>query len=333
MAKAKEAQQWAQGEFKGIMDTLYTPWTKDDEIDEEALRKEVRRILIDIQAEGVWYSVSDSEAYFMTMAEKKKMAEIVNDEIHKIKLKKISIGCVYADSAKDCVELINYSARLGADIVAIQTPRFLYGDEGILSWFGYVAEHTDIALCFFQRGPWMLSPSLIAKMAERWPAYCAIKNAGVDLYHSIAVTELSKGKVQSYNTNLEYILSGNIKKGKLAPVLNGFCSYRFQVAPELKFRDFWNTVLKGDMAEAAKKYYGYHLYDLMEFFQRYSQSGHGLHGVKMHHNALEKFWAAQLGMPMGSGGWQKCGAGSASVSKEVQDKLVALLKEAGLKKD
>lgn len=303
MAKAKEAQQWAKEEFKGIMESLYTPWTKDGEVDEEAMRKEVRRVLVDLKSEGVWYCSAVGEGFSMTMGEKKKVAEIVIGEARKVKPKAVVVGGINADSAKDAVELINYSAELGADIVVICTPRFLYGEEGILGWFGYVAEHTDIALSIWQHGPWILIPGMLAKMAEKWPAFCAIKNVSRGIEHSAAVTALSKGRIQVY-------------PGELTPYV------------------FWDTILRGDLGEAARKYYDYRIFHLQEFFQQYSQYGHGFPGVKQHRATLEKYWAAQLGMPMGTGGWQTYRAGGATtLPKEVQDKCRSLLIEAGLIKD
>lgn len=334
MPKAKEAQEWAKEEFKGIMDDLYTPWTKDDNIDESALRKAVRRILADLKSEGLWYNSTVGEGYYMTMAEKKQAAEIVVDEARKANPKSILILCVTAEMtcAKDTIELINHSTKLGIDMVAIQTPTFLYGEEGIMSWFGCIAENTDIALSFFQRAPWILSPQLVVKIAEKWPAYCAIKNTVKNHGHSAAIHQLARGKIQVHHVDLSAYLCGMLKSGELAPVIHCKSTWRYQTPQDLRFRDFWYTLVNGDLREAGKKYYDYYIFQLGEFFDRYSQEGHGF-SITMHNAALEKFWAARLGMPMGSGGWQKCRPGCADVPKELQDKLVSLLTEAGLIKD
>lgn len=142
--------------------------------------------------------------------------------------------------------------------------------------------------------------------------------------------ELAKGKIQVYDPQLVLYVLGGLQRGELSPVLHGLATHRYQAPPELKFRDFWDAVLRGDVGEAARKYNEHHIFHLEEFRARYSQRGHGFSGVNMHHAALEKYWAAQLGMPMGTGGWQKCRAGGASVSEALQQKCRSLLIEAGL---
>ena len=59
-------------------------------------------------------------------------------------------ACTSAAAAKDCVELTQHAQAAGADICYLQTPPMeVHGGEGVLRFFQYVADRTDIALGMF----------------------------------------------------------------------------------------------------------------------------------------------------------------------------------------
>ena len=59
-------------------------------------------------------------------------------------------ACTAAMSAKDCLDLTRHAQQAGADIVYIQTPMMeAHGGEGVLRFFRYIADRTDIALGMF----------------------------------------------------------------------------------------------------------------------------------------------------------------------------------------
>ena len=59
-------------------------------------------------------------------------------------------ACTAAMAAKDCLELTQHAQQAGADIVYIQTPMMeAHGGEGVLNFFRYIADRTDIALGMF----------------------------------------------------------------------------------------------------------------------------------------------------------------------------------------
>ncbi len=59
-------------------------------------------------------------------------------------------ACTAATAAKDCLDLTLHAQQAGADIAYIQTPMMeAHGGEGVLRFFKYIAERTDIALGMF----------------------------------------------------------------------------------------------------------------------------------------------------------------------------------------
>ena len=62
-------------------------------------------------------------------------------------------ACTTAASAKECVELTQHAQSYGADICYLQTPPMeVHGGEGVLRFFQYVADRSDIALGYVQLG-------------------------------------------------------------------------------------------------------------------------------------------------------------------------------------
>ena len=75
-------------------------------------------------------------------------------------------------SAKDCLELTRHAQHAGADIVYIQTPMMeAHGGEGVLKFFRYIADRTDIALGMFNSpsSGYVLTPAESARISRRNP--------------------------------------------------------------------------------------------------------------------------------------------------------------------
>ena len=81
-------------------------------------------------------------------------------------------ACTAATSAKDCLELTQHAQQAGADIVYIQTPMMeAHGGEGVLNFFRYIADRTDIALGMFNSpsSGYVLTPAESARIYCRDP--------------------------------------------------------------------------------------------------------------------------------------------------------------------
>ena len=152
MATAKEARQWARNALHGIGDSLYTPFSgpDGDNIDWNAYRTLVRHCVGTLRHPMLWVTSGVAEFWSLTIAERKKLLEVAIEEARGIDRDVIVQSCTAALSAKDCLELTQHAQDAGADIVYIQTPMMeLHGGDGVLNYFKYIAERTDIALGMF----------------------------------------------------------------------------------------------------------------------------------------------------------------------------------------
>ena len=153
MVAARDAREWAaEGGLRGIGDSLYTPFSgrDGDDIDWDAYRTLVRHCVGTLGHPMLWVTSGVAEFWSLTVAERKTLLEVAIDEARGINPDVIVQSCTGAISAKDCLELTRHAQDAGADIVYIQTPMMeLHGGEGVLNFFRYIADRTDIALGMF----------------------------------------------------------------------------------------------------------------------------------------------------------------------------------------
>ncbi len=107
----KEARKWAMQALRGgIVGTIPTPWDEYGEIHEQDLRNLVRYV-IDTKNDAIFICGNVGEFFSMTIAERKKVAEIVIDEVQG----EIPVIVQTAHNvAKDCVDLCRHAEREGS---------------------------------------------------------------------------------------------------------------------------------------------------------------------------------------------------------------------------
>ena len=180
MATAKEAREWAHATLRGIGNSLYTPFCGDDgdDIDWDAYRRLVRYCVGELRHPMLWCTSGIAEFWSLTLDERKRLLEVAIEEGRAADPDVVVQACTAAMSAKDCLELTWHAQQAGADIVYIQTPMMeAHGGEGVLNFFRYIADRTDIALGMFNSpsSGYVLTPAESARIYDEIPAVCATK--------------------------------------------------------------------------------------------------------------------------------------------------------------
>ncbi len=196
MATAKEARSWARNALRGIGDSLYTPFCGQDgdDIDWDAYRTLVRYCVGELGHPMLWCTSGVAEFWSLTIDERKRLLEVAIEEGRAAIRTSWSRRARPATSAKDCLELTQHAQEAGADIVYIQTPMMeAHGGEGVLNFFRYIADRTDIALGMFNSpsSGYVLTPAEGARIYDEIPAVCATKEgafrpASSRLLHELA---------------------------------------------------------------------------------------------------------------------------------------------------
>jgi 4-hydroxy-tetrahydrodipicolinate synthase len=306
MARASEAREWAQSHLRGIADSLITPFSGDhgDDIDYDAFRSLVRYCLVDLDHDGLWLTSGLAEWWALTMGERKRLAEVAVEEARRIKPSAFLQVCTVALNAKDTVELTLHAQEIGADICYLQNPVMeAHGGPGMLEFFKYVAERTDIALGMFNSpsSGYEMTPAEVALVAEEIPAMCAIKDPATISGHGIAVSKMVPGKLVMWDVSgsaSALYLAGYVQQGLQGPCILGGMAYLTETPSDKRYTNWFNLVLEGKLDEAREYYFNANV------------DGPGAHGLTYtelpqrpryltHFGSAFKYCGQLLGLPVG----------------------------------
>jgi len=298
---AQGAKEWARENLVGVIDEFLTPLTAQGDIDEPNLREMVRYHYKGMQSDGL-YLLGDAGELFLTREERRKCCEIQVDEARKIRPDAPILVGTSCLSVRETVELTRHAAEVGADAVMLKNPILATDESGIYDFYRYVAENTDIPIGLENQhgvaGTFSLSPEFLAEVSSAIPAVCAVKNeAGGN--HSIALKKLAGDNMVVSCFDSYALMSGVIKpQGLVDPVLLGRGSFVFQTADNLIMRQFCYACIEGNLNKAAAIYFGKLIHLIKLYYEGVvikSTAG----GARGYNQALVKYWASLLGVPIG----------------------------------
>ena len=253
MASAREAREWAaSGGLHGIGDSLYTPFRglDGDHIDWEAYRRLVRYCVGDLRHAMLWLTSGVGEWWSLTMDERKRLLEVAIEEAHAVDPGTVIQACTSAPSAKDALDLTLHAQAAGADICYLQTPPMeVHAGEGVLRFFQYVADRTDIALGMFNSPSSGYVPTApeMAEIYHRIPAVVAVKEGVQDsLSRSAAVHALAPALVV-WECDLIVYRAGWLQEGIVGPAQLGTSGYLFEAPDRLWYTQYWQLIWDGQL--------------------------------------------------------------------------------------
>lgn len=129
--------------FKGIYTALITPFDKNDNINESAL-KDLIAFNIKKGVTGFYVSGSAAEAFLLSLKERKKLLEVSKEEAGDKVILIAHIGCI---STKHSIELALHAQKLGYHAISAVSP-FYYGfnTEEIKAHYLDIANAVDLPL-------------------------------------------------------------------------------------------------------------------------------------------------------------------------------------------
>lgn len=130
----------------GIYPALITPFTKDNKINELSLRKLVRYNL-EKKVSGFYVGGSTAEAFLLSIEERKRILEVVADEVNG-KCEIIShIGAISTDEA---TQLGMHAKSLGVDAISAITPFYYnFSYEGIKNHYFEIANSVKLPFVIY----------------------------------------------------------------------------------------------------------------------------------------------------------------------------------------
>ena len=141
-----EAQDWAWENLRGEWSTLMTPFTPDDEVDEDALRHNIRHVM-SLGTRGAGCTWGMGEFWSLTREERLHVYDTFADESAGQWL----IGAhVTHTSAKEMLLLADHAETAGFDLLIAAPPYFVTKTESqVVEFIRLLADSTNLAIMFY----------------------------------------------------------------------------------------------------------------------------------------------------------------------------------------
>jgi len=233
---------------QGILPALVTPFSEDGkQLNEEALRSLVDRCM-ELSVSGVVPCGTTGEFVNLTIEEKKKVIDIVVDQVNgKVKV----VAGTGASGTDQALEMTKYAKDAGVDAALIVTPFYLKPtDRGIYEHFDTIASQVDLPIILYNIPqctglplPWQMVEDL-----AQIPNIVGVKDSSGQLSFILAVLEKVRSKIN--------VLCGHdeIVVGALAAGCSGAILASANVIPDV-WVNIYNAVQKGDLKTAQEQQY------------------------------------------------------------------------------
>jgi 4-hydroxy-tetrahydrodipicolinate synthase len=300
---ASDARAWAHSALRGIGDSLYTPFSgvDGDDIDWDAYRALVRHCVGDLRHPMLWVTSGVAEFWSLTISERKRLLEVAIEEARAINPDVVVQSCTAALSAKDCLDLTLHAQDSGADIVYIQTPMMeLHGGEGVLRFFRYISDRTDIALGMFNSpsSGYVLNAAESARIVDEIPAVCATKEGAFRPGNSRMLHERAPELV-IWECDTTVYRAGWLRAGVVGPAQLGTTGYLYETPQRRTLTEYWEMIWNDKLVEAmdyaVESGLDQFSVDIASWFTCYP----GRPDYFTHWGAAFKYAASVLSLPMG----------------------------------
>ena len=176
------------------MPPILTPFKSNYEIDEDGLRKNIG-FWIENKVDGIIPSGSTGEASRLSYDERKRLYDIVIDEVNGRVPVLCGTGC---PGTRDVIALSKYAEDAGADGVMVVAP--FYGsldDDMIYNHYKTISESINIPIAIYNN-PGMsgndVRPEVVARLAKLHNIRC-VKEAACDSKRITQILKLTEGSI------------------------------------------------------------------------------------------------------------------------------------------
>jgi 4-hydroxy-tetrahydrodipicolinate synthase len=231
---------------QGILPALVTPFTEDGKkVNEEQLRSLVR-YCIELGVSGVVPCGTTGEFVNLTIEERKRVIDIVIDEVNG---KVAVVAGTGASGTDQAMEMTKYAKDAGADAALIVTPYYLKPtDRGIYEHYDTIASQVDLPIILYNI-PQVTGLPLPWQMVEdlaQIPNIVGVKDSSGQLSFILAVLEKVRDKINVLCGHDEVVI------GALAAGCSGAILASANFMPDIWVK-IYNAIQKGDL-QAAREF-------------------------------------------------------------------------------
>jgi 4-hydroxy-tetrahydrodipicolinate synthase len=252
-ANKHEAKNWAMKALGhgGLVATIFTPFDDNLEINEKDLRS-IARYAVECKNDAIFCLGNVGEFYSLTLPERKRVLDIVVDEVGD---DVIVISQTAHHCAKDCIDLCRHAEEVGADLVAIISPYFQCAtEEAVEEWWHYVADHFDIGAVFYDSPlSKLVTAQTLGRIALSIPNIVGVKDGRPDQMWCWEAEREAQYKIWVSNP-LEDHWPYEMKIMKNPCLCCAWHNYLLQTPDYTPLRDYTDLIMAGKWEEGLKKY-------------------------------------------------------------------------------
>ncbi len=170
-----QAKTFGKTHMRGVWAAIPYPFTQTGELDEAALRKDVRHYVDVLKIDGFFCGGLIGEFWSLTMEERRRGQQIVVEEVGD---KAQVIAHTACSSIRETVALTQHAQSVGATYAVIGNPAMnSRHPDHLFEFYRLVCAEVDIAVALFNTNfsGYALSPELVGRLADIGNIFC-IKN-------------------------------------------------------------------------------------------------------------------------------------------------------------
>jgi 4-hydroxy-tetrahydrodipicolinate synthase len=288
--KRSHAKQYARQNFKGVWAAVPTPFDAKGELDERAIRSDIRFFIDVLKLDGIFFGGLVAEFWALTMEERLRLQEITLDEVGGAMGTIAHTACM---STRDTVRLTQHAQEHGATYaVCANPPMNPEAPEHTIAWFNAVCSETDLGISLFNNAisGYVLSPETIAELGQI-ENIIGVKNAR-PLDHTIKTRQLAGDAIIIFDAD----------EGRLCENILTYGDQVFMASPSpillqregyLPIRDYAHKAWAGQAEEARR--ISASLQPARDVMNKWAMRNH-----MIEQNSAEiKYWAGLLGQSGG----------------------------------
>ncbi len=288
-----EAADWARENLRGQWTTLMTPFTDDDELDEDGLRRNISHVR-SLGTRGAGCTWGMGEFWSLTQEERTRVFDIVADEAGG----EWPIGAhVSHTSAKSMVSLAQHAEHAGFDLLIVAAPYIVTKTEQqVIDWVQLLADSTPLAIMFYNSPQFgiVMSADGLGRIC-RIPNVVGVKEASFNQELSIEAHQVL-GHDAIISTPDEWILFKGQELGFEQQVMFANTSdWRFDTPKNNSYVQFIDRAMTGDLDRG---FYDTHIGPVKQLSDKWWQYTVQKFGGALP-AAMCKYWGELMGMAGG----------------------------------
>lgn len=248
--RRQAAKEYARAHLRGIWAATLTPFTADLRLDESGWQRNLRHWYRDLEIGGLFVNGKQGEFSSMTVAERKRAAEIAVDAAGGDR--GVMVSC--SDQSLDVVvDLAKHAQAIGADYIVVHTPLLYFGahtSDTLYEYYRYIAEQVELGIALWNQPPdcgYLLEPEVCLRIAEL-PNVVAIKYSVPRETYS-HLTRIAGDRLIVSTSNEEHWLENIVELGWQVYL----CStppYLMQTAADRRMHEYTELAFRGEVDRA-----------------------------------------------------------------------------------